>query len=108
MNGGHDAITVAWITAMHDTVRSVIWAAVVVYAARLAAAAVVPWHPVATPAALPDPVDVPDDLVALAMAQSEPWAQEDMVKAMRERYEQYGDWDRVRSAFGIGHLPMTE
>ena len=47
-------------------------------------------------------VVVPEDLVALAMTESELWAQEEMLKAMREKYELYGDWNRVRSAFGVG------
>jgi len=50
----------------------------------------------------PDGVVVPEDLVALAMTESESWAQEEMLKAMREKYELYGDWNRVRSAFGVG------
>jgi hypothetical protein len=49
-------------------------------------------------------VEIPEDLVALAMTHSEGWAQEDTIKAIRERYEQLRDWNRVRSAFGIGHI----
>lgn len=47
-------------------------------------------------------VVVPEDLVALALTESESWAQEEMLKAMREKYELYGDWNKVRSAFGVG------
>jgi hypothetical protein len=49
-------------------------------------------------------VVVPEDLVAIAMIHSEVWAQEDTLKAIRERYEQLQDWNRVRSAFGIGSM----
>ena len=52
--------------------------------------------------AAPEGVVVPEDLVALALTESEPWAQEEMLKAMREKYELYGDWNKVRSAFGVG------
>ena len=54
----------------------------------------------------PDPKDapVPDDLVALAMTHSEPWAQEDTLKAMRERYAELKDWQKVRFAFGVGRV----
>lgn len=49
-------------------------------------------------------IPVPDDLMALAMTHSETWAQEDTLKAIRERYEQLQDWNRVRSAFGVGSI----
>jgi hypothetical protein len=42
--------------------------------------------------------------MALAMTHSETWAQEDTLKAIRERYEQLQDWNRVRSAFGVGSI----
>ena len=46
--------------------------------------------------------DVPEDLVALAMTEQESWAQEETLRAMRERYETLRDWNLVRSAFGVG------
>jgi hypothetical protein len=49
------------------------------------------------------PVEVPEDLVALANQERETWAQEETLRSMRERYEALGDWNLVRSAFGIGH-----
>jgi len=60
-----------------------------------------PSLPVPTPL---EAVVVPEDLVAIAMIHSEVWAQEDTLKAIRERYEQLQDWNRVRSAFGIGSM----
>ena len=59
------------------------------------------------PLPVPTPLEavvVPEDLVAIAMIHSEVWAQEDTLKAIRERYEQLQDWNRVRSAFGIGSM----
>lgn len=59
------------------------------------------------PLSAPTPLEavvVPEDLVAIAMIHSEVWAQEDTLKAIRERYEQLQDWNRVRSAFGIGSI----
>lgn len=49
-------------------------------------------------------VDVPNDLMALAGQERELWAQEETLRAMRERYDALGDWNKVRSAFGIGRL----
>lgn len=47
------------------------------------------------------PAEVPQDLIALAMNERELWAQEEMVRAMRERYETLKDWNLVRAAFGV-------
>ena len=52
--------------------------------------------------AIPEAVDVPEDLLALAMQENEVWAQEELLRVMRERYETYRDWNRVRSAMGLG------
>lgn len=49
-----------------------------------------------------DFVEIPDDLLALTMQEGEAWAQEDMLRTIRERYELYHDWNRVRAAMGIG------
>lgn len=82
----------------------VIWAAVVVYLcerllrwverreARLTVAAA---------AQTATDVTVPRDLVALALNERELWAQEEMMRAMQERYEALRDWNMVRSAFGV-------
>lgn len=53
---------------------------------------------------VPEEAEVPNDLVALALTHREPWAQEDTLKAMRERYAELKDWQKVRFAFGIGSL----
>jgi len=84
----------------------VLWALVAAYAVWRLAAVLELFAPVRSPET-PDAVDnadIPEDLVALAMTQSEGWAQEDTIKAIRERYEQLRDWNRVRAAFGIGRI----
>lgn len=48
--------------------------------------------------------DVPEDLIALAMSESEKWAQDAALSTIRERYEQLKDWNRVRAAVGVGEL----
>lgn len=81
-----------------------IWAGVACYAiteccAVVAAFAPAPSSPTTTE---PNAPDVPEDLVALAMTEQEAWAQEETLRAMRERYETLRDWQLVRSAFGVG------
>jgi hypothetical protein len=84
----------------------VLWAIVAAYAGWRLAAVVELFAPVRASEAADaiEDVDIPEDLVALAMTQSEGWAQEDTIKAIRERYEQLRDWNRVRAAFGIGRI----
>jgi hypothetical protein len=55
---------------------------------------------------------VPQDIVALAMRESEEWAQEEVLKAAKERFLKVKDatmpdaqrWNLVRKALGIGEL----
>lgn len=49
-------------------------------------------------------VVLPEDLIAYAMSFTEPWAQEDCLKAIRQSHEKWKDWNRVRAAMGIGRL----
>jgi hypothetical protein len=49
-------------------------------------------------------VIVPDDLVAVAMQENEAWAQEEVLRAITERYEKLQDWNKVRFAMGIGRI----
>ena len=80
-----------------------IWAAVAVYAIQQAVAVAAVRASDEKPSHLPPaPVEVPDDLVALASQERELWAQEETLRAMRERYDALGDWNKVRSAFGVG------
>lgn len=82
----------------------ILWAAVAAYAIWRWAAVADRWldrtHP--TLPLAPEDTKVPEDLVALAMTESETWAQEELLKAMKEKYDLYGDWNRVRLAFGVG------
>jgi hypothetical protein len=47
-------------------------------------------------------VAVPEDLHALALNESEEWAQSDMLRVIREKFEEHQDWNRVRRAMGVG------
>lgn len=57
-------------------------------------------------------VEVPQDIVALAMRESEEWAQEQVLQTAKERYLKVQDasmpdaqkWNLVRRALGIGDL----
>ena len=57
-------------------------------------------------------VVVPQDIVALAMRESEEWAQEQVLQTAKERYLKVQDaampdpqkWNLVRRALGIGEL----
>jgi len=78
----------------------VIWAGVVVFAILQLRAMVQQFIPVAV-ASTQGVTELPEDLVALAMNEKESWAQEEVVRAMRERYDILKDWNLVRTAFGV-------
>lgn len=46
-------------------------------------------------------IEVPDDIVAHAMVESEEWAREDILRLAREKYFDHGNWNTVRRAFGL-------
>jgi hypothetical protein len=82
-----------------------LWAAVVVYAIHRVGELAVRFAPARPDAALPPaPVEIPEDLVAVAMLERESWAQEEVLRAIRERYEELKDWNRVRAGFGVGRI----
>jgi hypothetical protein len=83
-----------------------LWAAVAVYALHRLSAVLERFAPVrSSPEDMVPPlVEVPEDLVAVAMQERESWAQEETLRAIRERYEELKDWNRVRSAVGIGRI----
>jgi uncharacterized protein YcbX len=83
-----------------------LWAAVAVYAVYRLSAVLERFAPVrSAPEDLVAPlVEVPEDLVAVAMQERESWAQEETLRAIRERYEELKDWNRVRAAIGIGRI----
>jgi hypothetical protein len=47
---------------------------------------------------------IPDDLEAFVMQESEKWARDELREDIRARYVEYGDWNKVRAAIGIGAL----
>lgn len=93
---------------------ALIWAAVVVYALVRIEAVVRHWLALVYPPAIPteQDVEVPQDIMALAMRESEEWAQEEVIKAAKERFLKVKDatmpdgqrWNLVRRALGIGEL----
>lgn len=85
-----------------DLIPHLLWAAVVCYGIARIADTVTLFapHPIDDPSTLVP--EVPEDLVALAMTEQESWAQEETLRAMRERYETLQDWNLVRAAFGVG------
>lgn len=50
-----------------------------------------------------DDEPMPPDLFALSQRESEPWAQDDMLKTMRDIYRETRDWNVVRAK--MGHAP---
>lgn len=91
---------------MANVLQAALWAAVATYGiwrlGNVAEAALAAWRPVAPGDG--ELIEVPADLIAVAMQESEAWAQEETLKAMRERYETLRDWNRVRAAFGVGRI----
>lgn len=85
-----------------DLLPHLIWAAVAVYAITRGADVVGRFAPDRSAQQVPEAIEVPEDLVALAMTEQEAWAQEETIRAIRERYESLKDWQLVRAAFGIG------
>lgn len=51
------------------------------------------------------PPTIPDDLAALAFNETEAWAKEEVLRAVREKYDEHHDWQKVRVAFGVARMP---
>lgn len=82
-----------------------LWAAVAVYAIHRACVVAERFAPALTEPATPFlPIDVPEDLVAVANQERESWAQEEVLRVIRERFEDLKDWNKVRAAFGVGRI----
>jgi hypothetical protein len=93
---------------MLDLLGTLVWAGVAFYGIwRLAPVLekFAPLAPVVASDLARDDVEVPEDLLAFAGQLQDPWAIDDTVKVIRERYLDLRDWNRVRSAMGIGSLP---
>lgn len=83
-------------------VTSILWPIVVAYAVWRFAQVLERWAP-PPKEKTPDLVSVPEDIMAWALQETESWAQEESLRAARERFLQLGeDWNRVRRALGIG------
>lgn len=85
-----------------DLLPHVLWASVVCYGITRLVDVASMFAPRPEAPVIDMAPDVPDDLVALAMTEQESWAQEETLRAMRERYETLRDWNLVRAAFGVG------
>ena len=48
--------------------------------------------------------DIPEDLIAVALQENEVWAQEEVTRVIREKYDAYRDWQKVRTAMGLGRI----
>jgi hypothetical protein len=95
-------------------VTHLVWAGVVVFALVRGERVLRDWwaHRYPPVALTEQDVVVPDDIVALAMRESEEWAQEQVLQTAKERYVKVQDasmpdaqkWNLVRRALGIGEL----
>lgn len=93
---------------------TLVWAGVVIFALMRIESVIRHWLALVHPPLVPTEQDVivPQDIVALAMRESEEWAQEEVLQAARERFVKVKDatmpeaqrWNLVRKALGIGEL----
>jgi hypothetical protein len=85
-------------------IAALLWPCVAVYAVWRGAQVAERFAPVRAEVLPPDPMDedVPQDLLALVGTETEAWAQEQLLRVIRERYADLRDWNLVRSAMGIG------
>lgn len=82
-----------------------LWAGVTLYAIHRLSQVAERFAPAPIESTLPPaPVDVPEDLIGVANQERESWAQEEVLRAIRERYDELKDWNRVRAAFGVGRI----
>lgn len=103
-----------WLACPHGAIRRIVsellrifWPVVILYAVHRLCETASLFAPVReTEQVEDDPYDavVPEDLIAVAMQYPDAWAQEDMVKAIREKYDALRDWNLVRAAFGVGRV----
>lgn len=49
-------------------------------------------------------VPIPADLESVADRWTDQWARDQVRVSMREKFAEYGDWNTVRRAYGIGEL----
>jgi hypothetical protein len=80
------------------------WAAVTVVSVSKLCHTIRPTPASVESAASGDSHEIPEDLMALAMSHREPWAQEDTLRVIAERYDDLKDWNRVRAAMNVGRI----
>ena len=85
---------------LYGLVGSLAWCALAFYALRRADIHIGKWINVYVRAVEPLE-EIPPDLLALAMSETEEWAQSQTVKVIREKYAEYHDWQAVRTALGV-------
>lgn len=78
----------------------VLWAAVVAYAVWRWARVVERFAPQGV-GVQPQDVAIPADIIGFAAEYPDEWAQDDAMRAIREKYAEYGDWNKVRAALGL-------
>lgn len=88
---------------MVDIVIALIWAGVSVYGLWRFARAVERFAPLAS-GITPDDVAIPDDIIAWVAKNDDAWAQDDEMRAVREKYAEHRDWDKVRVALGLAQV----
>jgi methionine-rich copper-binding protein CopC len=59
------------------------------------------WLDEHSPATAAKEEQIPDDLTAFAMLETEKWAQDSVLKVIRERYVELKNWNAVRAAVGV-------
>jgi hypothetical protein len=52
----------------------------------------------------PEAVAIPPDLESVAERWGDQWARDQARASMRERFAEYGDWNPVRRAYGVGEI----
>ncbi|MFN8994390.1 hypothetical protein [Gemmatimonas sp.] len=80
------------------SVALIVWRAETLVHAVLAQRAKAVDADVALKQAPPKKIPLPPDLEALAMEETEAWAQESTRAAIQDLHERHGDWDTVRTA----------
>ena len=88
------------MTVLHG-IAALLWPVVAAYAIWTFAPVVAKFAPVHEPVQKDEEVHIPDDLIGFVAEYPESWAQEDTMRAIKEKYLEYKDWDKVRRALGL-------
>jgi hypothetical protein len=92
------------ILAIADLLRAILWPTVCAYAVWSAIPTIryaIDRFAPAKAGVTANDVAIPADLIGLALMESETWAQEDVMRVIRERYDKLRDWNAVRHAMGV-------